>query len=439
MKKQKNAKKRSRSRRKPAREPKGAVVSTSTDSGSPSVQLVLPLSDVLDGVHESVEALSIDAGLLVMKALIEDEVEKRAGRKGKHDPDRAAGRWGCEDGYVVFAGKKIPFERPRVRSVDGAEVTLERYERFQEDGHLQRTVCKHVLAGVATRDYEKVVDEVCEGYGIRKSSVSRHWKALSAAKLEEFLARPLGQLDLAAVMVDGVGFDEYTLVVALGIDSTGRKHILGVWLGATENARLCKDLLADLIDRGLPSDRSLLFVLDGSKALHRAVTDTFGDSAHIQRCQIHKERNVKSYLPEKHHRVVKMRLRAAWTMKFYSDAKKELKKLVEYLDDLNPSAARSLEEGLEETLTIHRLEVPEALRKTLRSTNPIENCFSFKQKYCRNVKRWSSGTMVLRWSGAMLLEVEKRFRRIRGYRSMPQLLAALNTAAIDVDTKKAIA
>jgi len=414
-------------------------VSTSTDSGWPSVQLVLPLSDVLDGIHESVEALSVDAGLLVMKALIEDEVEKRAGRKGKHDSDRTAGRWGHEDGYVVFAGKKIPFERPRVRTVDGAEVTLERYERFQEDGHLQQAVGKHVLAGVATRDYEKVVDEVCEGYGIRRSSVSRHWKALSTAKLEEFLARPLGQLDLAAVMIDGVGFDDYTLVVALGIDSTGRKHILGVWLGATENARLCKDLLADLIERGLPSDRPLLFVLDGSKALHKAVTDTFGDSAQIQRCQIHKQRNVLSYLPQKYHRVVRMRLRAAWTMKYYSDAKAELKKLVEYLDDLNPSAARSLEEGLEETLTIHRLEMPEGLRKTLRSTNPIENCFSFKRKYCRNVKRWSSGTMVLRWSAAMLLEVEKRFRRIRGYRSMSRLLAALSTAAIDVDKKKAIA
>ena len=438
MKKQKNAKKGSRSRRNPGRKPRGTVVSVSPDDSTPSVQLQLPIADILSGVRQSVEQLSIDAGLLVMNALIEEEVERRAGKKGKHDPNREARRWGSEDGYLVMAGKKIPTERPRVRSVDGKEVQLERYERFQADGDLQRSVGKHVLAGVATRDYEGVVDEVCDGYGIRKSSVSRHWKALSAKKLEEFLARPLGHLDLAAVMIDGVGFDDdYTLVVALGIDSTGRKHMLGVWLGATETAQLCKELLADLLERGVTTDRPLLFVLDGSKALRRAVKDTFGDKALVQRCQVHKERNVLDHLPKSYQRVVRMRLRAAWGMKSYEDAETELKKVVEYLDDLNPSAARSLEEGFEETLTIHRLQVPAALRKTLRSTNPIENCFSFKQKYCRNVKRWTSADMVLRWSSAMLLEVEKRFRKIRGHRSMPQLLAALST--VSMDKKKATA
>ncbi len=409
----------------------------SPDDSTPFVQLQLPITDILSGVRQSVEQLSIDAGLLVMNALIEEEVERRAGKKGKHDPNREARRWGSEDGYLVMAGKKIPTERPRVRSVDGEEIRLERYERFQADGDLQRSVGKHVLAGVATRDYEGVVDEVCDGYGIRKSSVSRHWKALSAKKLEEFLARPLGQLDLAAVMIDGVGFDDYTLVVALGIDSSGSKHMLGVWLGATETAQLCKELLADLIERGVPTDRPLLFVLDGSKALRRAVKDTFGDKALVQRCQVHKERNVLDQLPKSYQRVVRMRLRAAWGMKSYEDAETELKKVVEYLDDLNPSAARSLEEGLKETLTIHRLQVPAVLRKTLRSTNPIENCFSFKQKYCRNVKRWTSADMVLRWSSAMLLEIEKRFRKIRGHRSMPQLLAALST--VSMDKKKATA
>lgn len=437
MKNKKNAPKGSRSRRKTARRPKGSVLSVDADSREPSVELQLPIADVLSGLQESVEQLSIDTGLLVMKCLIEEEVERRVGKKGKHDPDREARRHGREDGYVAFAGKKMPFERPRVRSVDGSEVSLERYEHFQEDGQLQRAVGKHVLAGVATRDYGKVVDEVCDGYGVEKSSVSRHWKALSTKKLEEFLARPLGELGLVAVMIDGVGFDEYTLVVALGIDSTGRKHMLGVWLGATETAQVSKQLLADLIKRGLPQDQSLLFVLDGSKALHKAVTDTFGELTHVQRCQIHKERNVLDHLPKSHHRAVRMRLNAAWGMKHYSDAKGELKKLVDYLDELNPSAARSLEEGMEETLTIHRLELPDSLRKTLRSTNPIENCFSFRRKYCRNVKRWSSADMVLRWSSAMLLEVEKRFRKIRGFRNMPQLIAALSTT--NMDTKKASA
>ena len=381
MRNQKSAKKGSRSRRKSARRSKGTVVSVDANGAKPSVQLELPIAEILSGVQESVEELSIDAGLLVMKCLIEEEVERRVGKKGKHDPDRQAQRHGHEDGYVVLAGKKMPFERPRARTVDGSEVPLERYDRFQDDGHMQRAVGKHVLAGVATRDYGKVVDEVCDGYGVEKSSVSRHWKALSTNKLEEFLARPLGQLDLSAVMIDGVGFDEYTLVVALGIDSTGRKHMLGVCLGATENSHVTNQLLADLIERGLPQGRPLLFVLDGSKALHKAVKDTFGEFAHVQRCQVHKERNVLDHLPKSHQRTVRMRLNAAWGMKLYSDAKDELKKLVEYVENLNPSAARSLEEGLEETLTIHRLELPESLRKTLRSTNPIENCFSFKPKY----------------------------------------------------------
>ena len=217
MKNKKNATKGSRSRRKAPREARGTIASVDTDSSDPSVQLVLPLADVLGGVRESVEQLSIDAGLLVMKTLIEEEVERRAGKRGKHDPDREARRWGSEDGYVVLGGKKVPVGRPRVRSVDGKEVALERYERFHDDGHLQRAVGKHILTGVATRDYGKVVDEVCDGYGIEKSSVSRHWKALSAKKLDEFLTRPLDGLDLAAVMIDGVGFDEYTLVVALGV------------------------------------------------------------------------------------------------------------------------------------------------------------------------------------------------------------------------------
>ena len=436
MRKQKSAKKGSTSRRKAARKPKGEVLSVSPDRAAPSVQLSLPIADVLNCVQASLEQLSIDAGLLVMQALLEDEVEQRAGEKGKHDPQRQARRWGSDDGHVVFGGKKIPTKRPRVRSVDGKEIPLERYQRFRAGELLQQSVGKHVIAGVATRDYEGVVDEVAEGYGIRKSSVSRQWKALSAKKLEEFLSRPLGDLDLVAVMIDGVGFDEYTLVVALGIDSSGRKHMLGVWPGATENTTVTKQLLADLPDRGLPQDKPLLFVLDGAKALRRAVKDTFGKSAYVQRCQIHKERNVLDHLPKSHQRVVRMRLKAAWGMTSHAEAEKELKKIVDYLHELNPAAARSLQEGLEETITIHRLNVPDALRRSLRSTNPIENCFSFKQKYCRNVKRWSSADMVLRWSSAMLLEVEKKFRRLRGHRNMPQLVAALSR---HVETNKAIA
>ena len=238
-------------------------------------------------------------------------------------------------------------------------------------------------------------------------------------------------MDLAAILIDGITFHDFLLVVALGIDSSGRKQVLGMWQGATENTELCKALLGDLVDRGLSTDRKYLFVLDGSKALLKAVRSFFGSGTAIQRCQIHKERNVLSHLPKSCHSMVRRRLRAAWKMSDYEKAKAELQKLLSYLEELNPSARRSLEEGLEETLTLHRLGIPEALRRSLRSTNPIESCFSMTKKFCRNVKRWQSADMALRWAGAMLQEAQKRFRRLKGYRSMSVLVASLNGVHVD--------
>jgi transposase-like protein len=312
-----------------------------------------------------------------------------------------------------------------LRSRDGREIALERYERFRADGRLQRAVAPRVLRGVAMRDYEGTLDAICEGYGVQKSSVSRHWKAVSAERLQEFLERPLGELDLVALLIDGIEFHEHLLVVALGLDSTGKKHVLGLWPGATENATVCKELLADLMRRGLPTERRYLIVIDGSKALAKAVRATFGEHAEVQRCQVHKERNVLEHLPPEHQHRVRQRLRAAWGLKGHAEARAALERAVTELEELSPSAAASLKEGLEETLTVHRLGIPQSLRRTLRSTNPIESCFSATRKRCRNVKRWRSQEMVERWIGTMLLEVEQRFRRVRGYREMPVLVAAL--------------
>jgi transposase-like protein len=390
-----------------------------------SVQLRLPVAEILAGVQDAVEAVAAEAGLLVMKTLIEEEVEARAGPRYRHRPERQASRWGAEEGSVVFAGRKVPLARPRLRSRDGHEVPLERYELFRGDGRLQRAVTPRVLAGVAMRDYEGTLDAVCDGYGVQRSSVSRHWKAVSAARLREFLERPLGTLDLAVLMIDGIEFHDFLLVVALGLDSQGKKHVLGLWPGATENATVCKELLADLLARGLATDRKYLVVIDGSKALAKAVRATFGDQAEVQRCQVHKERNVLEQLPPEHQGRVRQRLRVAWNLKSHADAEAALQKLVAELEAFSPAAASSLREGLEETLTVHRLGVPEKLRQTLRSTNPIESCFSATRKHCRNVKRWRSGEMVQRWVGTMLLEVEGRFRRVRGHREMPLLVAAL--------------
>jgi len=422
---QKYLNKTQRSRRKSATTFRGQILGRD----AASVQLSLPIAEVLAGVQDSVESLVAEAGLLVMKSVIEEEVEQRAGPRYQHGPERQALRWGSEEGSVVFAGRKVPLARPRLRSRDGHELALQRYELFRGDGRLQRAVAPRVLCGVAMRDYEGTLDAVCDGYGVQKSSVSRHWKAVSAQRLQEFLERPLGGLDLVAVLIDGIEFHDHLLVVALGLDSAGKKQVLGLWPGATENATVCKELLADLVRRGLATDRKYLVVIDGSKALAKAVRATFGDAAEIQRCQVHKERNVLEHLPPEHHRRVRQRLRAAWGLKGHAEARAALERVAADLEELSPSAAASLKEGLEETLTVHRLGVPESLRRTLRSTNPIESCFGMTRKRCRNVKRWRSQEMVERWVGTMLLEVEQRFRRVRGHREMPLLVAALSRPA----------
>ena len=270
----------SRSRRK-AVESRGKV--DRVDHDQQTVQLSLPIAEILAGVSDAVERVSGEAGLLVMKALIDEEVEQLAGKRYEHQEDRDAQRWGSQESHLVFAGKKIPFKRPRVRSTDGEELRLERLGLFQGDGRLQQAAARQVALGVSMRDYEKAVDEVCEGYGIRKSSVSRRWKTISTEKLQELVERPLGDLDLVAILIDGVSFDDHLLAVSLGVTADGTKHVLGLWQGATENAQLVKELLGDMVRRGLDTDRRYLFVLDGAKALHKAVTSVFGENALIQR------------------------------------------------------------------------------------------------------------------------------------------------------------
>ena len=399
-----------------------------TESG---VQLMLPIAEILAGVQDSLESLAGHAGLLIMNALLEDEVDQLVGDRYSHNPGREASRHGHDDGYIVFAGRKVPMKKPRVRSIDGKELQLPRYESFKKGTRMEDAVSQRVIRGVSTRNYEGALDAVCDGYGVQRSSVSRQWKAASTKQLKVMMERPLGDLDLVAMMIDGVSFHDTLIVAALGFTSDGTKHVLGLWSGATENAEVCKGLLNDLIERGLRTDRSYLFVLDGSKALYKAVHAVFGDRAEIQRCHVHKERNVISYLPDEYHRMVRQRLHAAWGMTDYGKAKKALLKLVEYLATLSASAARSLEEGLEETLTVHRLKLPDRLRLTFRTTNPIENCFSSTRHLCRNVKRWRNDDMAVRWGGTMLLEAEKKFRRVRGFREMPFLVSVLRKDEVD--------
>ena len=251
------------------------------------------------------------------------------------------------------------------------------------------------------------------------------------------MERPLGDLDLVAILIDGVNFNDHVLAVSLGVSSDGSTHVLGLWQDATENTQIVKELLADMIRRGLDTDRQYLFVLDGAKALHKAVTSVFGENAVIQRCQVHKQRNVLSHLPKRYHFQIRSRLRIAWDMTSYPDAKEELEKLLDELKEINDSAARSLQEGFEETLTLHRLGIPPRLRRSLRSTNLIESCFSVTRKFFRNVKNWKNGNMVQRWGGTMLLEAEKRFRRVKGYRSMQSVVAAIRNPKVALVEKSA--
>jgi transposase-like protein len=374
---------------------------------------------------ESLEALGAELGLLVMDRLMEAERERLCGPRYAHRPDRKAFRNGRQPGQVVFAGRWVPMLRPRVIDRQEREIPLSTYARFQADGAMQQAVAGKILHGVSTRAYEKVIDSVMDGYGIKRSSVSRHFREATREELRQLLERPLGDLRLCALLIDGVGFADVLLIVALGVDESGKKHILGLWQGSTENATVCKALLDDLVRRGFDPEKRYLVVLDGSKALRKAVDQVLGENAVVQRCQVHKRRNVKEHLPEEHQAEIDRRIRTAHAMLGYREAKHSLLTTVQYVERLNPSAARSLQEGLEETLTLHKLGMPEALRTSFASTNLIESAFSRVRDVTRNVKRWRDGDHAQRWAAAALLFAEKRFRRVKGCRQMGDLVHKL--------------
>jgi putative transposase len=425
----------SRSKRK-MQSLQAATMSVETADGQARFQMVLPMNLLLFDVAAEIEQTASQAGLLMMKTLIDEEVEQVAGQRYTHQPDRKAQRWGHDEGSVVFAGRKVAMPRPRVRSVDGHEVPLSRYQAFAHPRRMEQAVSQRILRRVSTRDYAGVLEAVCDGYGIDKSSVSRQWKAASSGRLQQMMERSLRDLDLCVLFLDGKEFHDFTLIVALGVDRQGHKHVLGLWPGATENAEVCGALLDDLLERGLSKDKTYLFVLDGAKALKKAVVQRFGSKVLIQRCRLHKRRNVEKYLPKKYHGMLAMKLRMAWEMTDYDQAYKELQKVHDWLASINQAAAHSLEDGFEETLTINRLNLPPQLRRLFASTNIIESCLSRASDLCRNVKRWRDANMARRWAGTVLLEAEDRFNRIQGYREMPLLVNALGKA---VDSQEAVA
>ena len=365
--------------------------------------------------------MSAELGLKVMARYMDQEIEQRCGPWGKQSHHRH----GTQSGYVIFHGRKVPISRPRLRdTVADREAVLESYRLFQQDGRMQRAVARKLLRQVSTRNYAGALDDCLAGYGIGKSSVSQHWKIATAAELEKLCQRPVPP-GLVALLLDGQNFRGEHLIVALGVDEAAEKHVLGLWHGATENSTVVRALLADLRERGLDTESALLVVIDGAKALHKAVKEVFGERALIQRCRVHKLRNVLEHLPKDKQQQAVWRLRGAWAKTTPQEALKELRAGVKWLDAISPSAARSLEEGLEETLTLHRLGLNELLRRSLSSTNLIESCFARTEAWTRRVKRWRNAKMVLRWGAAALLVAEAGFRRIRGHARLGELKAAL--------------
>jgi putative transposase len=390
------------------------------------LECALPMRELSGGMRAEIESFSAGLGLQIMRAVMEQEIEARLGRHG----EQSHYRHGQQAGYVVYAGRKTPLERPRMRAVDGKEAALKSYRAFQHDGRMQRAVARQVVRQCSTRNYEGALEDCLEGYGIKKSSVSRQWKAASAAELKKLCSRRMSP-DLVALVIDGKHLRQDCAVVALGVDAAGVKQVLGLWHGASENSTTVKALLEDLVERGLDPNRSLLVVLDGAKALRKAVRDLFGERALVQRCRIHKRRNVLDHLSREKQRQAAWRLKAAWAETDPHKAAAELRKIVRWLEAISPGAARSLEEGLEETLTVTRLGLHEDLIKTFASTNLIESCFSRTEELARRVKRWRSGEMFLRWTGAALLFAEKGFRKVRGYRHLHQLTTSLKNQIFD--------
>jgi putative transposase len=408
-----------------------ASVPAGTDAAQLPERVQEALGELVGAAQEGLLALSVGVGLGVMAELMEEEVDEVVGPKGKHDPERTAVRHGHDSGEVTLGGRRVAVERPRVRSADGGEeVGLATYRHLADRDPLTRVVLEQLLAGVSTRRFERTREPVGEqveqeARSTSKSTVSREFVARTRENLEALMSRRLDDVRLAVLMIDGIELKGRTNVVALGITTDGVKLPLGLWEGSTENATVATALLSDLVERGLDTEQGVLCVLDGAKALRKAVRDVLGVSTPVQRCVRHKERNVLGHLAERDRPAVKRRLRQAWVLERYDLARERLELLAAELDRSHPGAAASLREGLEETLTLTRLGIRGSLRQTLGSTNPCESMIECVRRSARNVKRWQSGDMALRWTAAGMLEAERQFRRIIGYRDLAKLAAAV--------------
>src|SRR5579864_2560436 len=397
-------------------------------------------------VREALYDTVIGAGLACVDEVLEMERVALCGERYEHLADRQALRAGHVASSLVLGGRRVAVQRPRARSVAGRELGLPSWREWSARDPLEQRAVEQRVLGVSTRGYARSLEPLPEAVAIRgisKSAVSERFVYGTERKLAELMSRELGQLRVVALLIDGVHFGEHVVLTAVGVDEHGDKHVLGLREGATENAAAVRTLLADLVERGLDTNRALLIVIDGAKALHQAVVEVFGAHGLIQRCREHKKRNVTDALPERLRATVRSAMNQAYATRDTKRARRLLDGLARRLEHQHPGAAASLREGLDETLTVMGLGLPENLERVLSSTNLIENLFSRVREIGRRVRHWQSGTMVLRWTAAGVLEAERGFRKLTGYRAMPALVAALrahdtNSARPGVDeTEKA--
>jgi putative transposase len=408
------------------------------------VQIPLRLLESLEDVGEGFFSLCVSAGRQVLGAMMEQDREALCGPKGVPNSERRAQRGGTTRSEVTLGGRRITMRRLRARLMDGGELRLPSFGFASSRDPLDHRTLEAIAVGVSTRKYHRSLDRLPSEESERsvcRSSVSRRFVALSSGLLARWMSRPLDRLDIRVVMVDGIYLRDHCILIALGVASDGTKHVLGLREGSTENATVAKAMLSELVDRGLSAERPILFVIDGGKGLRKAIGELFGAAAVVQRCQVHKRRNVLEHLPESMQPSVRRAMQQAYDTPDADLARRQLERLARSLERDHPGAAGSLREGLEETLSLQRLGICDSLYRTLRSTNAIENLNGSVMHFARNVRRWSDASMMLRWVGTGLHEAQKQFRRLRGFRDMKRLIAALDGLNINsgVEQRKQVA
>ena len=377
-------------------------------------------------INEELHRSALSVGVMVISEMLEHEVNELCGGHRKRNPARRGYRYGTQSGYIVLGGQKVRIDKPRIRTIDGRrEVQLALYARLQQTNVIDKAVARRLVRGVSCRNYRSVVETIAGSVGVARSSVNRSFIRATEERVREFYSRRFTGTRLVAIFIDGVHFKGQMLMVAIGVTSEGRKVVLSVRQGATENASVCIDLLEELRERGVSTDQTTLFVLDGSKALHSAVKRVWGERALIQRCQVHKMRNVRAYVTNELWGEVQSRMRSAYADRDVTSARKRLMTTAKWLDRVAPAAAGSLREGLEETLTVAALRLPPTLVRSLVSTNPVESPFQRVRSVTGRITRWT-GQMRVRWCVAGLLEAEHRFQRISGAKLIDKLTVALD-------------